>query len=202
MPKSQPPKHAPHAVRAGPVPQRRRAAAHICAGTGLTPATFAPGLGSLLIHLHWDLAHPAHICTETGLIPPTAHLHRGWAHRWPHLHKGSDRLRQVSLLDAAGSVVSLPWHPTVTGRRVVASCCVASLHRCSHYAMLCGPFVVTSRLSRRRFRNGVFPLRQRVRRAAPCRAYRRQSTLSASPVPLAAHMRSGGPVPRHRSIPA
>jgi hypothetical protein len=56
---------------------------HICAGTGLTPATSAPiktartlatsprGLGSPLPHLHGDWAHPCHICTGTGLT-----LHR------------------------------------------------------------------------------------------------------------------------------
>ena len=31
---------------------------HICIGTGLTPATFAPGLGSLRPHLHRDWAQP------------------------------------------------------------------------------------------------------------------------------------------------
>jgi hypothetical protein len=39
---------------------------HICAGTGRTPATSAPGLGSPLPHLHRDWAHPCHICTGTG----------------------------------------------------------------------------------------------------------------------------------------
>ena len=33
---------------------------HICTGTGLTPATSAPGLGSPLPHLHWDCAHHSH----------------------------------------------------------------------------------------------------------------------------------------------
>ena len=45
---------------------------HICTGTGLTPATSAPGLGSPLPHLHWDWAHPCHICTWTGLTPATS----------------------------------------------------------------------------------------------------------------------------------
>jgi hypothetical protein len=56
---------------------------HICTGTGLTPATsapglgspvatFAPGLGSPLPHLHRDWAHPCHICTGTGLTPATS----------------------------------------------------------------------------------------------------------------------------------
>jgi hypothetical protein len=55
---------------------------HICTGTGLTPATSAPGLGSALPHLRRDWAHPAtsapglgspnHICTGTGLTPATS----------------------------------------------------------------------------------------------------------------------------------
>ncbi len=51
---------------------------HICAATGLTPATSAPGLGSPLPHLRRDWAHPCHICTGTGTLPP--HLRRDWAH--------------------------------------------------------------------------------------------------------------------------
>ena len=35
---------------------------HICAGTGLGPATSAPGLGSALPHLRRDWARPCHIC--------------------------------------------------------------------------------------------------------------------------------------------
>ena len=42
---------------------------HICAATGLAPATFAPRLGSPLPHLHRNWAHPCHICTGTGLTP-------------------------------------------------------------------------------------------------------------------------------------
>jgi hypothetical protein len=45
---------------------------HICTGTGLTPATSAPGLGSPLPHLHRDRANPCHICTETALAPATS----------------------------------------------------------------------------------------------------------------------------------
>jgi hypothetical protein len=90
---------------------------HICAGTGLTAATSALGLGSPLPHLHWDWAHichictgtgltAAHICTETGLTSATSapglgsplpHLHWDWAQSWhictgigltpPHLHR-------------------------------------------------------------------------------------------------------------------
>ena len=53
--------------------------AHICTGTGLTPPTSAPGLGSPLPHLHRDWGHRcytravttagpfrAHVCTGTG----------------------------------------------------------------------------------------------------------------------------------------
>ncbi len=43
-----------------------RTAAHIRAGTGLTPPTSAPGLGSPRPHPHWDRAHPAHICAGTA----------------------------------------------------------------------------------------------------------------------------------------
>jgi hypothetical protein len=35
---------------------------HICAGTGLTPATSAPGLGSPRPHLRRDCAHLSHVC--------------------------------------------------------------------------------------------------------------------------------------------
>ena len=45
---------------------------HICTGTGLAPATSAPGLGSPLPHLHRDWAHRCHICTRTGLAPATS----------------------------------------------------------------------------------------------------------------------------------
>ena len=57
---------------------------HICAGTGLPPATSARGLGSPLphphldwarrplIHLHRDWARPCHIRTGTGLTPVTS----------------------------------------------------------------------------------------------------------------------------------
>ena len=41
---------------------------HICTGTGPTPATSAPTLGSLP-QLRRDWAHPFHICTGTGLAP-------------------------------------------------------------------------------------------------------------------------------------
>ena len=44
-------------------------AAHICAGTGLTPPTSAPGLGSPDLRLHRDWAHPCHICAGTGPTP-------------------------------------------------------------------------------------------------------------------------------------
>ena len=67
----------------------RRAVSHICAGTGLTPPTSAPGLGSPLPHLRQDWAHPSHICAGTGLTAPTSapglgsplpHLRQDWAH--------------------------------------------------------------------------------------------------------------------------
>jgi hypothetical protein len=66
--------------------------AHICvlrAGTGLTPATSAPGLGSPRPQLHRDRGRPCYICAGTGLAPATSaqglgsplpHLRRDWAH--------------------------------------------------------------------------------------------------------------------------
>jgi hypothetical protein len=42
---------------------------HVCTGTGLNPATSAPGLGSILPRLHRDWAHPCHICTGTRAFP-------------------------------------------------------------------------------------------------------------------------------------
>jgi hypothetical protein len=49
---------------------------HICTGTGLTPATSAPGLGSRLPHLHRDWAHPCHIFIGTGLTACRPHAGR------------------------------------------------------------------------------------------------------------------------------
>ena len=57
---------------------------HICTGTGLTPATSAPGLGSPMPRLHRDWAQRCHICTGTGphlprlLGSPLPRLHRDW----------------------------------------------------------------------------------------------------------------------------
>ena len=51
---------------------------HVCTGTGLTPATSAPGPGSRLPH------HACHICTGTGLTPATSAP--GPGSRLPHLH--------------------------------------------------------------------------------------------------------------------
>ena len=51
-----------------PMPASRDwASAHICTGTGLAPATSAPGMGSPLPHLHRDWARPFHICAGTRL---------------------------------------------------------------------------------------------------------------------------------------
>ena len=70
-------------------------ARNICAGTWLTPATSAPGLGSSPPHLRRDWAHPANICAETTLnpassaprlCPPLSHLHQSW----PPCHPPSD----------------------------------------------------------------------------------------------------------------
>jgi hypothetical protein len=47
----------------------RRHVAHVCAGTGLTPPTSAPGLGPPL---------PCHIRAGTGLTPALPHLCWDW----------------------------------------------------------------------------------------------------------------------------
>ena len=69
---------------------------HIRTGTGPTPPTSAPGMGSPRSHLHRDGAHPAHICTRTGLTPltsapglgaPRSHLHRHLGSALPHRHR-------------------------------------------------------------------------------------------------------------------
>jgi hypothetical protein len=57
------------------LPVSRRHLRHICAGTGLTPATSAPGLGSPPPHLRRDWTHSGHICTRAGLAP--AHICAG-----------------------------------------------------------------------------------------------------------------------------
>ena len=56
---------------------------HICTGTGLAPATSAPGPGSPLPHLHRDGAHPSH----TGTWAPVLGLHRDWFHPSPRLRR-------------------------------------------------------------------------------------------------------------------
>jgi hypothetical protein len=45
---------------------------HGCTGTGLAPATSAPGLGSPRRHWPQHWAHPCHICHRTGLAPATS----------------------------------------------------------------------------------------------------------------------------------
>ncbi len=50
----------------------RELACHVCAGTGLTAATSAPGLASLLPHLRRDWPHCCHICAGTGLTAATS----------------------------------------------------------------------------------------------------------------------------------
>jgi hypothetical protein len=102
---------------------------HICAGTGLTPATSAPGLGSPLPRRHRDWAHPSHVCTGTALTPatsapglgsPLANLHRdlGATHAcegdkasrsvWHALHT------LVVCSDAAGVWIASSARPTTT----------------------------------------------------------------------------------------
>jgi hypothetical protein len=67
--------------------------AHICAGTGLTLPTSAPGLGSPRPHPHRDWAHPAHIHTGTGpgahpvCLPGSAGSRAAAAHRLTRAHQ-------------------------------------------------------------------------------------------------------------------
>jgi hypothetical protein len=58
--------------------------AHICAGTGtgLAPATSAPGLGWPLPHLHRDWAHPDHICAGTAATPQLRSLRYFLTDKW------------------------------------------------------------------------------------------------------------------------
>ena len=94
---------------------------HVCTGTGLTPASSAPGLGSPLPPLRRGWAHRCHICTGTGLTPahmfcagagltaatsapgrspPLQHLHGDWARR-RHICIGAHRCRTRAGTDRA-----------------------------------------------------------------------------------------------------
>jgi hypothetical protein len=59
-----------------------RSPGHICAGTALTPATSATGLGSPLPTRTGTGAHPCHICAGTG-AHPCPYLHRDWGSPLP-----------------------------------------------------------------------------------------------------------------------
>ena len=66
---------------------------HICTGTWLTPATFAPGLGSPSHHIYTGTGRAA-ATPAPGLGSPLPHLRRDWARppALPHLHcLGPDR---------------------------------------------------------------------------------------------------------------
>jgi hypothetical protein len=73
------------------------------AGTGLTPPTSAPGLGSPRPHLRRDWAHPAHICAGTGLTPPTS---ASWD--WAQLCCIGTRAGRTPVTSARGSGSPLP----------------------------------------------------------------------------------------------
>ncbi len=70
-------------------PITRAHPAHVCAATGLTPPTSAPGLGSPRPHLRQDWAHLAHVCAATGLTLPTSAPEP--ASPLPHLQPDSAR---------------------------------------------------------------------------------------------------------------
>ncbi len=92
---------------------------HVSTGTGLAPATSAPGLGSPMPDLHRDWARPGHICTGTGLTPATSAP--GLGSPRPHLHRDC-----AESLPARKKVVKLsgvgPWH--------VRRWAIASSERC------------------------------------------------------------------------
>jgi hypothetical protein len=50
-----------------------------CIGTGLGPATSAPGLGSPVPPLHRDWARPCHICAGTAGLAPALELASDWS---------------------------------------------------------------------------------------------------------------------------
>jgi hypothetical protein len=61
-----------HRDRGSPLPHLHRDRTHpchICTGTGLTPATSAPGSGSPLPHLHRDRAQPR-LCAVSASVQP------------------------------------------------------------------------------------------------------------------------------------
>ncbi len=69
-------------------------------GTGLTPPTSAPGLGSPRPHLRRDCAHPAHICAGTAPAPShgrigTARARNGATRtaEWWRVRPSRERLR-------------------------------------------------------------------------------------------------------------
>ncbi len=76
---------------------------NICAGTGRTAATSAPGLGSPLQHLHRDWAHPT---SSPGLGSPCPHLRRDWA---PPCHICTRTQVPLSWTEAAPSPVTVDW---------------------------------------------------------------------------------------------
>ena len=81
---------------------------HICTGTGLTPPTSAPGLGSPFPHPPKGGAHPSHICTGagTGAAPCLVLLGVGPPRlNCPELRVGS----------AAVTACDRPLSPRVTG---------------------------------------------------------------------------------------
>jgi hypothetical protein len=67
---------------------------------GAHPSASAPGLGSLLPHLHQDSARPRHICGWTGLAPATPASGPGSPRTTsaPGLHAIADVVRCLSAL--------------------------------------------------------------------------------------------------------
>ncbi len=85
---------------------------HICIGTGLGPATFAPGLCSPLAHLQRHLAHLSHICTGTGLIPATSAPGLGSSRPHPAPGLGSSRPHPAPGLGSSRPHLHRDWaHP-------------------------------------------------------------------------------------------
>ena len=101
-------------------PAAGKQASHICTGTGLTPATCAPELGSPLPHLDRDWARPCHICARTGLTPAKSapglgstlpYLHRDWP-RPSHICIGTGPIRATSAPGLGSTLPHLHWDST------------------------------------------------------------------------------------------
>ena len=109
---------------------------HICAGTGLTAATSAPGPGSPLPHLRRDWAHPCHICAGTWLaLLHEDRLRWGQARiRAPHCSAARTNIRIESDF---GKSRGLRRRMVAWPRCTVARCISCVVRCCRLYAATC-----------------------------------------------------------------